>query len=88
MAASRVIKHQLINVIKRFKFEELESSVIPIFPEISWNYVKSKLIKNHKTFTITNAVRVIEKILDVSIFTLFLYKIYTVVILFLNVTYL
>ncbi|KAL6423858.1 hypothetical protein ACFW04_010355 [Cataglyphis niger] len=64
MTASRLIKHQLINVIKRFKFEELESSVIPIFPEISWNHVKSKLIKNHKTFTVNNAVSVIEKILD------------------------
>lgn len=67
MAASRLIKHQLINVIKRFKFEELESSVIPIFPEISWSHVKSKLIKNHKRFTVKNAVCVIEEILNVSI---------------------
>ncbi|GAB1863852.1 hypothetical protein CAJAP_04931 [Camponotus japonicus] len=62
--ASRLIKHQLINVIKRFKFEELESSVIPIFPEISWGHVKTKLIKNHKTFTVNNAVRVIQEILN------------------------
>ncbi|XP_029669115.1 uncharacterized protein LOC115238987 isoform X2 [Formica exsecta] len=62
--ASRLIKHQLINVIKRFKFEELESSVIPIFPEISWSHVKSKLIKNHKRFTVKNAVCVIEEILN------------------------
>ncbi|XP_072766759.1 uncharacterized protein [Anoplolepis gracilipes] len=61
---SKSIKHQLINVIKRFKFEELESSVIPIFPEISWSHVKFKLIKNHKTFTVNNAVRIIEEILN------------------------
>lgn len=60
-------------MIKRFKFGELESSVIPIFPEISWNHVKSELIKNHKTLTVNNAVRVIEKILDVSILTYYFY---------------
>ncbi|CAL1679732.1 unnamed protein product [Lasius platythorax] len=62
--ASRLIKHQLISVIKRFKFDELESSVIPIFPEISWSDVRSKLIKNHKRFTVNNAARVIEEILN------------------------
>lgn len=67
VAASRLIKHQLISVIKRFKFDELESSVIPIFPEISWSDVRSKLIKNHKRFTVNNAARVIEEILNVRI---------------------
>lgn len=89
MAASRLIKHQLINVIKRFKFEELESSVIPIFPEISWGHVKTKLIKNHKTFTVNNAVRVIEEILNVRIFDIFYFYVkFTVVMLFLNVAHL
>lgn len=71
MTASRLIKHQLINVIKKFKFEELENSVIPIFPEVSWSHVKTKLIKNHKTFTVNNATRIIEEILNVRIFYVF-----------------
>lgn len=76
MTASRVInRRELINVIKRFKFEELENTVIPIFPEISWSYVKSKLIKNHNKFTTRNAVRIIEEILNVRItFTYNFYK--------------
>jgi len=66
-ASTLVVKRHLANVIKRFKFEELESAVMPIFPEISWARVRSKLVKNHKNFTIANVVRVIEDVLDVRI---------------------
>ncbi|KYQ49941.1 hypothetical protein ALC60_10962 [Trachymyrmex zeteki] len=59
-----LVKRQLTKVINRFKFEELESAVIPVFPETSWSRVRSKLIKNHKTFTVANAVHVIQDILD------------------------
>lgn len=62
--ASRLIKHQLITVIKRFKFDEIECSVMPIFPEISWSDVKSKLIKKHKKFTVYNVAFLIGQILD------------------------
>ncbi|XP_032674615.1 uncharacterized protein LOC116845703 isoform X2 [Odontomachus brunneus] len=37
---------------------------MPIFPEIFWSRVKSKLVRNHKNFTTTNAVRVIEESLN------------------------
>ncbi|XP_011647278.1 uncharacterized protein LOC105433592 [Pogonomyrmex barbatus] len=64
MSSMVLLRRQLINTMKRFKFEELESAVIPIFPEITWTRVRSKLIKNHKNFTTTNAIHVIEEILD------------------------
>ncbi|KAL0123869.1 hypothetical protein PUN28_006008 [Cardiocondyla obscurior] len=58
------VKRLIINVIKRFKFEELEDAVIPIFPEISWTQVVSKLIKSHKTFTVTNVSYVIDNVIN------------------------
>ncbi|XP_018351864.1 PREDICTED: uncharacterized protein LOC108754213 [Trachymyrmex septentrionalis] len=64
MSSATLIKRQLTNVINKFKFEELESAVIPVFPETSWARVRSKLIKNHKNFTVSNVVHVIRDILD------------------------
>ncbi|TGZ53112.1 uncharacterized protein [Temnothorax longispinosus] len=64
MSSTLLIKRQLAYVIKRFKFEELEGAVMPVFPEISWTRVRSKLIKNHKNFTVSNVVRVIEQVVD------------------------
>lgn len=66
-ASALLIKRQLASVIKRFKFEELEGAVMPVFPEISWNRVRSKLVKNHKNFTVANVVLVIEEALDVRL---------------------
>ena len=40
---------------------------MPIFPEVSWSRVKSRLIRNHKNFTVNNAIHIIEDILDVRI---------------------
>ncbi|XP_012529037.1 uncharacterized protein LOC105832531 [Monomorium pharaonis] len=64
MASMLLVKRRLATLIKRFKFEELESAVMPIFPEISWTRVRSKLVKNHKNFTVVNALRVIEDVLE------------------------
>ncbi|XP_034193623.2 uncharacterized protein LOC117610397 [Osmia lignaria lignaria] len=61
-STSTYIEQQVTNVIKRFKFEEMESSVMPIFPEISWTNVKSQLVKCHKTFTSINVAQIIKKI--------------------------
>lgn len=59
-----IVQRQINNVIKRFKFEELENAVMPIFSELSWNRLRSKLIKRHKNFTTTNAVRIIEEAIE------------------------
>ncbi|KAG6794904.1 hypothetical protein HZU73_09353 [Apis mellifera caucasica] len=54
------VQQMIVNVIKRFKFEDLESSVMPIFPELSWTDVRSKLVKNHKNFTSVNVAQIIK----------------------------
>lgn len=56
----------IVNVIKRFKFEDLESSVMPIFPELSWTDVRSKLVKNHKNFTSVNVAQIVKIVITVS----------------------
>ncbi|XP_011150712.1 uncharacterized protein LOC105189964 [Harpegnathos saltator] len=66
MASLPIIQRQINNVIRRFKFEELERDVMPIFPEITWSRVKSKLVKNHKNFTCINVVRVIEEAINIA----------------------
>ncbi|XP_043524381.1 uncharacterized protein LOC122536242 isoform X2 [Frieseomelitta varia] len=57
------VQQEIINIIKRFKFEELELSIMPIFPEISWDNVRSELIKHHKNFTSANVGQVIKMII-------------------------
>lgn len=64
-ASSLIIQRRISTMIKRFKFEELECDVMPIFPEITWGRVKSKLIRNHKKFTTTNAVHIIQEVINV-----------------------
>ncbi|XP_012283491.1 uncharacterized protein LOC105701371 isoform X2 [Orussus abietinus] len=65
MPASNInVRQQLNLVMKRFKFEELESAVVPSFPEISWNQIRAKLIKLHDKFTVSDAVRVIEQTIE------------------------
>ncbi|XP_076651453.1 uncharacterized protein LOC143358299 [Halictus rubicundus] len=54
------MESDIVRIIKRFKFEELESAVMPVFPEISWNKIKSELVKHHNTFTTTNAAQFIK----------------------------
>lgn len=39
---------------------------MPIFPEISWDNVRSELIKYHKNFTSANVGQVIKMIITVS----------------------
>ncbi|XP_011304634.1 uncharacterized protein [Fopius arisanus] len=55
------VKRQLSATIKKFKFEELEGSVLPHFPEISWNDIRKRLVKNHENFTTSCALRIIEQ---------------------------
>ncbi|XP_076241040.1 uncharacterized protein LOC143183401 [Calliopsis andreniformis] len=60
MSSFAAIRQKVINIIKKFKFEELESSVLPVFPELSWIHIKSQLIKYDKSFTTTNALEFIK----------------------------
>ncbi|XP_068978196.1 uncharacterized protein [Bombus flavifrons] len=60
--ATSTFVQEIVNVIKRFKFEELELSVAPVFPEISWNNIRSELIKHHKNFTSYNVAEVIKMV--------------------------
>ncbi|KAL7305302.1 hypothetical protein TKK_0002433 [Trichogramma kaykai] len=53
-------RQELGAVIKKFKFEELESAVLPVFPELEWKKIKSKLVKNHQSFKTANALQIIE----------------------------
>ncbi|XP_011501793.1 PREDICTED: uncharacterized protein LOC105365350 [Ceratosolen solmsi marchali] len=54
------IKQEIGKVIKRFKFEELESAVLPVFPEFKWDKIKSKLVENHESFTTGHAIQIID----------------------------
>lgn len=57
---STVTLRELCNIIKKFKFEELESAVIPHFPETSWAKIRSELVKQHCHFTTANAIPLIK----------------------------
>lgn len=73
------VRRQLSSTIKKFRFEELESTVIPRFPETSWSQVRSRLVKHHESFTVTNARKIIEKAINVSTATdIFLGRLYSV----------
>lgn len=58
---------QLTAIIKKFKFQELESTVIPLFPETSWNAIKSRLSHHHEAFTASNVKKIIEQAIIVSL---------------------
>ncbi|CAL7938289.1 unnamed protein product [Xylocopa violacea] len=60
MATLGYVQQEIVRCIKKFRFEELESSVMPIFPEISWNNVRCKLVKQHKNFTSVNAALLLK----------------------------
>ena len=63
---------QTLKIIKRFKFEELELGVFPIFPELLWDEIKLQLIKNHKSLTTNNILPIIEEeIIVISIICVF-----------------
>lgn len=61
-----------MNILHKFKFEELENAVLPVFPETTWNNVRSKLIKYHDNFTTTNVVAILETIINVIFIDVFL----------------
>ncbi|XP_074106703.1 uncharacterized protein LOC141532311 [Cotesia typhae] len=56
-------RHLLNSVIQKFKFEELESSVMLEFPEITWDQVRSCLIRNHESFTTFNVLKIINHVI-------------------------
>lgn len=60
-------KRQITRVIKHFKFEELETSVVPLFPETSWKKIKLDLIENQQRLSVLNVAKIIEKVIDVSL---------------------
>lgn len=60
MSAERTVKQRIATVIKKFHFDELESSVMTAFPEISWADLKAGLVKHRKSFTSTNAAQIFE----------------------------
>ena len=57
---STLALQDLCKIIRRFKFEELESAVIPHFPETSWTEIRSELVKQHIRFSTANAVLLIK----------------------------
>lgn len=57
----------LNSAIQKFKFEELESTVLPEFPEITWNQIRAYLIKNHESFTTVNVLKIINRLINVSV---------------------
>lgn len=61
-------KQSVINIIKKFRFEELEAAVLPVFPEFSWKNIKSQLVENHESLTTVRAVKIIEEEINVSAF--------------------
>ncbi|CAK9794693.1 hypothetical protein ANTPLA_LOCUS78 [Anthophora plagiata] len=60
IATIAFIQHEIVKLIKRFKFEELETSIMPIFPEVSWNNIRSELVKTHNKFTTANVAQLIK----------------------------
>ncbi|XP_058808112.1 uncharacterized protein LOC131673819 [Phymastichus coffea] len=54
------IKQQFYMIIKKFRFEELEEYVLPVLSELSWDIIKSKLVKNHESLTTAHAVPIIQ----------------------------
>ncbi|XP_023246911.1 uncharacterized protein LOC106642425 isoform X2 [Copidosoma floridanum] len=63
MPVALSVKHQISAIIRRFKFEELEDAVLPVFPEVSWTDIKSRLVKDHESLTTLHALKIIEQII-------------------------
>ncbi|OAD52040.1 hypothetical protein WN48_03332, partial [Eufriesea mexicana] len=60
------VQQKIINIIKRFKFEDLELSVMPIFPETSWANIRSNLVKYNEKFSSSNVAQLIKIAITVS----------------------
>lgn len=58
-ATALAMKKNIVKIIKKFKFSELEFSVMPVFPEVSLDDIKSQLAKRHDTLTTTNVAQCI-----------------------------
>ncbi|XP_031842728.1 uncharacterized protein LOC116431438 isoform X2 [Nomia melanderi] len=57
------VQQEVTRIIKRFKFEELESAVMSLFPEISWSNIRSELVKHHNSFTSANVAQLIRTVI-------------------------
>lgn len=44
----------------------MESTVMPVFPEVSWSNIKTEFIRSHKKFTPTNTALFIKIAITVS----------------------
>ncbi|XP_047356824.1 uncharacterized protein LOC124951863 [Vespa velutina] len=64
MSTGNSKKQRIVNVLRKFKFEELENAVLPVFPETTWNHVRSQLIKHHENFTTANVAAILEEIIN------------------------
>ncbi|KAL2712962.1 uncharacterized protein V1478_017553 [Vespula squamosa] len=64
MSTENSRKQRILNVLRRFKFEELEDAVLPVFPETSWNLVRSQLVVQHESFTTTKVAAILGKIIN------------------------
>lgn len=64
MPIANSLKNSIKNIICKFKFEELENAVLPVFPETSWDYVRSQLMMHHHNFTTLNAAAIIEEVIN------------------------
>ncbi|XP_015187410.1 PREDICTED: uncharacterized protein LOC107072181 isoform X2 [Polistes dominula] len=60
-----LIKHRIKNVIRRFKFQELEDAVLPVFPETTWKRLRSQLDNNLKEKELERRLMRLE-LIDVS----------------------
>ncbi|XP_051171374.1 uncharacterized protein LOC127288134 [Leptopilina boulardi] len=57
-------KRQIINIIKHFKFEELENTVVPVFPETSWKKIRTDLIESQQRLSVLNVTKIISRLID------------------------
>ncbi|KOC59189.1 hypothetical protein WH47_11265, partial [Habropoda laboriosa] len=60
ISTTAFIQQEIVKIIKRFKFEELETSIMPIFPEISWSNVRYELVKSRSKFSSANVAQLIK----------------------------
>ncbi|KAF7395120.1 hypothetical protein HZH66_008294 [Vespula vulgaris] len=63
MSTENTRKQRIVSILRKFKFEELEDAVLPVFPETTWNHVRSELIKQHENFTTVKVAAILEKII-------------------------
>lgn len=56
------MQKEIASVIRKFKFEEMESLITLAFPELSWSNIKARLVKQRKTCTPSNVAQIVTAI--------------------------